>query len=84
MFVSPGEPTFWAHHAMVDRVWWIWQQMDPEHRTMVVSGTRTMGNAPPSPDATLEDMIDLGVNGGPVALKTLTSTTAGPFNYIYE
>lgn len=74
---------FYMHHAMVDRVWWIWQQLDPAHRTYVIAGTQTMDNFPISPKATLEDYIDLGYNAGPVQLKTLMSTTDGPFNYVY-
>ena len=30
--VSPGDPIFYFHHAMLDRVWWIWQMQDPDTR----------------------------------------------------
>jgi tyrosinase len=23
------DPLFWSHHAMIDRLWWIWQQKNP-------------------------------------------------------
>ncbi|KAF8857631.1 Di-copper centre-containing protein [Acephala macrosclerotiorum] len=25
---SANEPMFWMHHAMVDRIWWLWQNRD--------------------------------------------------------
>ncbi|KAM3418125.1 hypothetical protein BST61_g6330 [Cercospora zeina] len=28
---APAEPLFWLHHMQLDRLWWIWQHMDPEH-----------------------------------------------------
>lgn len=30
--VSPGDPIFYFHHAMLDRLWWIWQMQDPDTR----------------------------------------------------
>jgi len=30
--VSPGDPIFYFHHAMLDRLWWIWQMQDPDNR----------------------------------------------------
>ena len=32
---SNNDPVFWLHHAMVDRVWWLWQQQhDPDYRPL--------------------------------------------------
>ncbi|KUJ14273.1 Di-copper centre-containing protein [Mollisia scopiformis] len=28
---SANEPMFWMHHAMVDRVWWLWQNHHPNN-----------------------------------------------------
>ena len=47
-FSSPGDPLFWFHHGMVDRIWWIWQMQDPENRMNVL---------PENPPA--DDFIDL-------------------------
>ncbi|KAH8901345.1 Di-copper centre-containing protein [Thozetella sp. PMI_491] len=33
---SPGDPIFYFHHAMLDRLWWIWQMQDPENRLNAV------------------------------------------------
>ncbi|PNS17318.1 Tyrosinase [Sphaceloma murrayae] len=84
-YASPGDPFFFLHHAQVDRVWWIWQNQDLANREQIVSGTITNRNIPPSRDARLDDVIDLGV----LAEKKYTlgesmSTVKGPFCYIYE
>ncbi|CAI4215532.1 unnamed protein product [Parascedosporium putredinis] len=26
-YISPNEPSFWLHHAMIDRIWTIWHMM---------------------------------------------------------
>ncbi|KAE9363228.1 Di-copper centre-containing protein [Stipitochalara longipes BDJ] len=38
-FSSPGDPVFYLHHAMVDRIWWIWQMQDPDNRMNVLPGS---------------------------------------------
>jgi tyrosinase len=41
-YCSPGDPIFYFHHAMLDRLWWIWQMQDPEKRVnAVVDGSTT-------------------------------------------
>jgi tyrosinase len=71
---------------MIDRTWWIWQQLDRTTRTGVkgVAGTNTFFNQPPSANTTLDDIIDLGYAAGPpIRLGDLMSTTDGPMCYIY-
>ncbi|KAI9802053.1 MAG: hypothetical protein M1833_001974 [Piccolia ochrophora] len=84
LYVSPGDPAFWIHHGMIDRVWWIWQNLEPETRLQAISGTITISNRPPSRNGTLEDLTDLGVNAPPVPLGQLLDTMSGPFCYTYE
>ncbi|SMR64572.1 unnamed protein product [Zymoseptoria tritici ST99CH_3D1] len=85
-YTSPGDMWFFFHHAMIDRVWWTWQNMDIATRTNSIAGTITFLNDPPSRNATLEDVIDLGVNDGfrGMRIREVMSTTEGPFCYIYE
>lgn len=86
LFTSPGDPVFYLHHGMIDRVWWMWQMLDWKTRTGAggISGTGTMLNMPPSANATLETVIDLGYAAGPaVRMGDLMSTTDGPMCYIY-
>lgn len=71
---------------MIDRTWWIWQQLDKNTRTgeKGISGTGTFLNAPPSANTTLDTPIDLGYAASPaVTMRDLMSTTEGPFCYIY-
>ncbi|KAK7189633.1 tyrosinase central domain-containing protein [Paraphaeosphaeria sporulosa] len=84
-YVSPGDPAFWLHHGMVDRVWYIWQTQDFSKRQQVIAGgTSMMGGGKA---ATLNDGVDLevlNVDGKKYAIKDLVSTVAGPFCYVYE
>ncbi|KAL1879877.1 hypothetical protein Daus18300_001716 [Diaporthe australafricana] len=85
---SPNEPLFWLHHGQVDRLWWIWQNQRPLERAFQINGTRTLGNSPPSADATIEDLINVGFVDGEydegLAIKNYVSTMGGPLCYIYE
>ena len=42
-YASPGDPAFYFHHGMLDRVWWIWQMQDPENRVQLIPGQAAMG-----------------------------------------
>ena len=71
---------------MIDRTWWIWQQLDKKTRQSEkgISGTNTFLNNPPSANTTLETPIDLGFAASPaVTMNDLMSTTEGPLCYIY-
>jgi tyrosinase len=35
---SPGDPVFFMHHTYIDRVWWLWQKLDPINRLYDISG----------------------------------------------
>lgn len=85
-FVSPGDPLFYLHHGMIDRTWWIWQQLDKKTRTSGegISGTGTFLNAPPSANTTLDTVIDLGYAAQPaVTMEHVMDTIEGPLCYIY-
>ncbi|KAK1749680.1 putative tyrosinase [Echria macrotheca] len=87
--VSPGDPAFWLHHGQIDRVWWMWQNTDPETRTKAIAGTITISNQPPSREGRLDDILDMGppgVLGESLVMEKAMSTigmTGGPFCYIY-
>lgn len=37
---SIGDPLFFLHHTNVDRLWWNWQQVDPDNRTYAIGPLR--------------------------------------------
>ncbi|CAG8958332.1 hypothetical protein HYFRA_00000689 [Hymenoscyphus fraxineus] len=84
LFASPGDPAFYLHHASIDRIWWIWQNQNPEKRTYELSGTITIGNIPPSRNGTLDDVLDMGFVGAePIQIRDAMSTTGGEYCYVY-
>lgn len=87
VFVSPGDPVFYLHHSMIDRVWWMWQMIRPDERVWsdrAIDGTRTFLNQPPSANGTVEDLIDLEHAFGPAhKIKDLLSSVHGPLCYAY-
>ena len=85
-YISPGDPAFYLHHSQIDRVWWIWQNLNAKTAfgEEGISGTGTFLDAPPSANTTLETPIDLGYAWKDVVkMKDLMSTTSGPFCYTY-
>ncbi|KAE8336756.1 hypothetical protein BDV24DRAFT_141215 [Aspergillus arachidicola] len=80
---SPGDPMFYLHHAQIDRVWTIWQGLDPDTRRHAIWGTHTIVDTPPTANMTLDDMIDFGFVSEPVQFQDLMDTLDGPFCYYY-
>ncbi|CAG8972828.1 hypothetical protein HYALB_00001247 [Hymenoscyphus albidus] len=84
LYVSTGDPAFYLHHAQMDRLWTIWQGLDPKNRQYKINGTTTMNNDPPSNVTQLGDFIDVGFAGGKnVTIHDILSTVRGPFCYVY-
>ncbi|KAF2475506.1 Di-copper centre-containing protein [Lindgomyces ingoldianus] len=81
-FTSPGDPAFFLHHAMIDYTWWVWQNQDPANRTYALYGP-TVLNDFTTPNGTLDDPINLGVNAPTIKNRDGMSTIAGPFCYTY-
>ncbi|KAL9002039.1 MAG: hypothetical protein Q9188_005010 [Gyalolechia gomerana] len=82
-FASPGDPVFYLHHAQVDRVWTIWQGLEPEERLRQVFGTSTAFNTPPSANVTLDTQVSVDLLAEQKQIRELTSTVDGPFCYQY-
>ncbi|KAL8632194.1 hypothetical protein Q9189_002104 [Teloschistes chrysophthalmus] len=82
-YVSAGDPIFYLHHGQVDRMWTIWQALDPKTRFGNVFGTSTAFNSPPSPNVTLEYNLQYEVLAPPQSMRSVDSTIDGPFCYIY-
>ncbi|KAI1849818.1 hypothetical protein JX265_012284 [Neoarthrinium moseri] len=84
LFSSPVDPAFWLHHAMLDRVWWLWQALHL-NQAETIAGTVTIFNKPPSRNATLDDVIYMGQSNAPTRpiKELLNSLGDDPFCYIY-
>jgi tyrosinase len=81
---SPNDPIFFLHHAMVDRVWAIWQALDSESRQNAIEGTETLNNSPPSRKMELTDSLAFGFAGQNEIFGDLMDTMGGKFCYRYE
>jgi len=82
-FVSPNDPAFYLHHGQVDRVYWIWQHLDFDNRQNLF-GTTFFFDFVPSPNATVNDLVDLSPLAPPVTIKSLMNTVGGsPLCYAY-
>ena len=83
-YSSTNDPVFFLHHAMLDRVWWLWQALHL-NQAKTVAGTHTIFNEPPSPPTTDQDLIEMNyINLPPVQIGDVLSTLEGePLCYIY-
>lgn len=81
---SPSDPVFFLHHAMIDRIWLIWQNLDIADRQYIIRGTSTLNNSPPSPDMTLDDVLPFGFVAPDQTFRDLMDTFAGPYCYRYD
>ncbi|KAJ6447276.1 restless-like transposase [Purpureocillium lavendulum] len=88
LFISPGDPVFYTHHGMMDRMWTLWQAIDPEARRDGLGGDEVYGhitwaNTPPSRKTALNDTIDLGYAGDSIQIADVMDTLSGPLCYFY-
>ncbi|KAK1541032.1 hypothetical protein CPAR01_07021 [Colletotrichum paranaense] len=87
LFTSPGDPAFWVHHGMMDRMWTFWQALDPAARQQELNGGDyghiTWANSPPSAKTQLTDVIDMGYSGPSIKIADVMDTLSGPFCYFY-
>ncbi|KAK6825650.1 hypothetical protein PG987_013144 [Apiospora arundinis] len=82
-YFSPLEPGFYLHHGQIDRLYFVWQNLDWEKR-QGIAGTGTMMNMPASRNVTLDDTLDFSPMNPKRAVKELIDTISGPFCYVYE
>jgi tyrosinase len=68
---SSFDPIFWAHHAMVDRIWRLWQLSHPGARPPA----SIMGSALPPFPMTVEQTLDTTALGYDYAVSTSSAPT---------
>lgn len=82
-YSSPNDPVFFLHHAMLDRVWWIWQALHLNQYSSVAGTVVPFQNT--GAKTTLKDLIQMNwLNVDDVTLEEVMSTLDGePLCYIY-
>jgi tyrosinase len=90
LFTSPGDPAFYVHHGMIDRMWSYWQLLGPESRRYSQEelnggdyGHVTWTNMPESRKAAFGDVIDMGYAAEGTTIGDVMDTVGGPFCYFY-
>lgn len=69
--VAAYDPVFWAHHAMVDRLWWLWQLRHPgAHPPATI-----LDEALPPFRMTVRQTLDITVLGYDYAVSTTSVST---------
>lgn len=80
-YASPGDPLFYFHHGMLDRLWWIWQMQDPENRVDAVPGQAAIempGMERPEGEEDIHKVVvDLGWTAPGVKLMDLNEQMGG-------
>ncbi|KAK5112886.1 hypothetical protein LTR85_011113 [Meristemomyces frigidus] len=82
LFSSPGDPIFFMHYSMVDRLWSIWQSLDFESRTLAMDGTTWMAT-PSVPNVMIEDTLTYSPAFPNTTIRDVMSPTSKHYCYIY-
>ncbi|KAM7190489.1 hypothetical protein V8F33_009472 [Rhypophila sp. PSN 637] len=83
-YFSSLEPGFYLHHGNIDRLHFIWQNLDWEKR-QTIAGTGTMFNSPPSATSKLTDNMGFELLNRNITIGAAMDTVGGsPLCYIYE
>lgn len=62
-FASAADPAFFLHHSMIDRLWTMWQAVDPDTRQYALSGTSTIFKGNETGQVTVDTRQNWGVLG---------------------
>ncbi|KAI6779960.1 uncharacterized protein J7T54_000260 [Emericellopsis cladophorae] len=76
LYSSPNDPAFFLHHALFDRLYWMHQILHPAE-AREVAGTVTLQDRPPSRNATVEDILDMGAVSESHPIKDMFDTLGG-------
>ncbi|KAH8645967.1 hypothetical protein BGZ60DRAFT_392289 [Tricladium varicosporioides] len=79
---APNDPLFFLHHTQVDRLWWMWQQVDHGRRVMQYTGPLDHDLMSPAPIPSLDDVLPLPLGDG-TKIRDLMSTESDLFCYRY-
>jgi tyrosinase len=71
------------HHAMIDRLWAIWQAGDEGSRRFAVNGTNQILNPPWAETVALDMNMEFGVLDGRRVVGEVMSPVEGGYCYVY-
>jgi tyrosinase len=77
------DPVFYLHHTQVDRLWWMWQQQDPEHRLHEFSGPKETFMHMDNRESSLDDILYAGTVGKNIQVRDVMSTDTSLLCYNY-
>ncbi|KAH9904286.1 hypothetical protein F4778DRAFT_731979 [Xylariomycetidae sp. FL2044] len=78
---SPNDPLFFLHHSQIDRLWWLWQQVDTDTRNADFSGNKYL-SPDETPAAPTDVMTFLGL-GPNVTVSDVLMTDNDVLCYTY-
>ncbi|KAI9372466.1 hypothetical protein BJX61DRAFT_533961 [Aspergillus egyptiacus] len=87
-WTAPQDPSFFLHHAQVDRIWTLWQargsgEEERQRRRWALNGTSSIHNAPTTDEVTLDTQLAFGWLDHNRTLREVMSTQAYHFCYRY-
>lgn len=74
------DPVFFLHHTQLDRLWWTWQQRDPQNRKWQYRGLAAHNFTDP---ASLTDVIPMGGLAPDIKVAEIIDTESDLLCYIY-
>lgn len=74
------DPVFFLHHTNLDRLWWAWQQANPQKRLLEYVGKSSHDSLS---KATIEDIIPMGGLAPDVKVSEIMGTESGLLCYKY-
>ncbi|KAI0198137.1 Di-copper centre-containing protein [Astrocystis sublimbata] len=78
---SPNDPIFFLHHTQIDRLWYLWQQGDPEARNKDVKDQKV--NPDDSSIVTLEDVMPFMGLAADIKMSEVMTTENDLLCYTY-
>ncbi|KAJ5584614.1 N-acetyl-6-hydroxytryptophan oxidase ivoB [Penicillium hispanicum] len=83
LFASPQDPAFMVHHAMIDRLWAMWQAIDAKSRRYALNGTDVIFNPPWAQPVALDTVMEFGVLDGARRIREVMNPTTDGLCYMY-
>jgi tyrosinase len=78
-----SEPIFFLHHAFIDKMYWDWQQINPDVRLTEIGGVRIPFH-PESANVTLNDTLNMQWAFDTTPISEVMHIQKGVLCYLYE